>query len=75
MPNLNTQILGEVRTLGIPQATQDGFGEIVSPLDMRVQTARAENNRLAELRDYLLPKLLSGEVRVRDAEKLVEAAP
>ena len=28
---------------------------------------------LAELRDYLLPKLLSGEVRVRDADKAVEA--
>jgi type I restriction enzyme S subunit len=33
-----------------------------------------ENAELAGIRDYLLPKLLSGEVRVRDAEKLVEAA-
>jgi type I restriction enzyme S subunit len=33
-----------------------------------------ESATLATLRDYLLPKLLSGEVRVRDAEKLAEAA-
>ena len=29
---------------------------------------------LAELRDTLLPKLMSGEIRVSDAEKFVEAA-
>ena len=32
----------------------------------------AESRTLAALRDALLPKLLSGEIRVRDAEKLVE---
>jgi len=29
---------------------------------------------LAELRDLLLPKLLSGEIRVKEAEQMVEAA-
>jgi type I restriction enzyme, S subunit len=29
---------------------------------------------LAALRDTLLPKLISGELRVKDAERLVEAA-
>ena len=33
-----------------------------------------QNRRLAGLRDTLLPKLLSGELRVNDAEKFVEAA-
>jgi type I restriction enzyme S subunit len=33
-----------------------------------------ESVRLASLRDALLPKLLSGELRVRDAERLVEDA-
>jgi type I restriction enzyme S subunit len=31
-----------------------------------------ESRILAELRDALLPKLMSGEIRVKDAEKLVE---
>jgi hypothetical protein len=30
--------------------------------------------RLAELRDTLLPRLISGKLRVPEAEKLVEAA-
>jgi type I restriction enzyme S subunit len=34
----------------------------------------AEARTLAELRDVLLPKLMSGEIRVRDAEKEVEDA-
>jgi type I restriction enzyme S subunit len=31
----------------------------------------AESRTLAATRDLLLPKLMSGEVRVKDAEKLV----
>lgn len=34
----------------------------------------AESRVLAQLRDTLLPKLMSGEIRVRDAEKVVEEA-
>lgn len=34
--------------------------------------AKIESNKLAALRDYLLPRLLSGQVRVRDAEAAVE---
>lgn len=33
-----------------------------------------ENETLAQLRDTLLPKLMSGELRVRDAERVVEEA-
>jgi type I restriction enzyme S subunit len=32
----------------------------------------AQSRLLAELRDTLLPKLLSGEIRVREAEKEAE---
>ena len=34
----------------------------------------AESAKLAALRDYLLPRLLSGKVRVRDAEAQLERA-
>jgi type I restriction enzyme, S subunit len=36
------------------------------------ETRRAEAETLAALRDTLLPKLISGELRVRDAERLAE---
>jgi len=31
-----------------------------------------QSRTLAQIRDALLPKLLSGEIRVKEAEKLVE---
>jgi type I restriction enzyme S subunit len=32
-----------------------------------------ETRNLATIRDTLLPKLISGEIRVKDAERFVEA--
>jgi type I restriction enzyme S subunit len=32
-----------------------------------------ESHLLAELRDTLLPKLVSGQIRVREAEQMVES--
>jgi type I restriction enzyme S subunit len=44
----------------------------LDPLWGRALLAEQESLKLAELRDTLLPKLMSGEIRVRDAEKVVE---
>lgn len=48
--------------------------EELGPLWDRALAAEQEALALAELRDMLLPKLMSGELRVRDAEKVVEEA-
>jgi len=45
----------------------------VSPLEDRIEVNERENRTLAAIRDALLPKLLSGEIRIKDAEKFVEA--
>ena len=42
----------------------EAFGEIADPLFARLVGAAQENRTLAETRDYLLPRLMSGEVRV-----------
>ena len=39
-----------------------------------IRSRDAESRTLAEIRDTLLPKLISGELRVQDAERLVAAA-
>jgi type I restriction enzyme S subunit len=44
------------------------------PLFDRIAANRCESRTLAELRNALLPKLISGELRVRDAEAAVEAS-
>lgn len=73
MPNLNTTILGEAPVLLPTPEVLGAFDRVVAPLDSRVRHSRAESQTLAELRDLLLPKLLSGELRIRDAERAVEA--
>lgn len=50
------------------------FDVIVSRLRLAIRANNEESQTLAQTRDLLLPKLLSGEIRVKDAEKLVDGA-
>lgn len=47
------------------------FSDFVEPIYERIIFSLEENRALADTRDYLLPKLMSGEVRVRDAHEAV----
>ena len=49
------------------------FSGLVAPLFARVRHNADESERLVALRDALLPKLISGETRVGDAERVVES--
>lgn len=49
------------------------FGRIVRPWMRKISANVKQNETLAAVRDSLLPKLLSGEIRIRAAEKIVEA--
>ena len=44
----------------------DLFNGLIVPMLDQIATNRAESNRLAALRDALLPKLMSGELDVSD---------
>ncbi len=50
------------------------FGRTVKPWFERLRAAADEVRTLSELRDALLPKLISGELRLKDAEKIAERA-
>lgn len=68
--------LGRDDFLSYPVVLPDGqllkrFNALMDAVDGRMDAAAVESMTLAELRDLLLPKLLSGELRVRDAEKAV----
>lgn len=52
----------------------EGFNACVKPMLDRIVSNIHESRALAEMRDFLLPKLMSGEVRVKDDEKLVGEA-
>jgi type I restriction enzyme S subunit len=49
------------------------FEQIVASLISGMLTNRSDSVTLAQTRDLLLPKLMSGEIRLREAEKIVEA--
>ncbi len=48
----------------------DKFDRIVSPLDDRLEANELQSMNLSSIRDTLLPKLISGELRVKDAERI-----
>jgi type I restriction enzyme S subunit len=54
-----------------PEPIAHAFGSIVASMFARASKASAESRTLAALRDALLPKLISGELRVKDAEKFI----
>jgi len=49
------------------------FSKLAAPLYRQLAENEHESRTLAKLRDTLLPKLISGELRLKDAAKLVEA--
>ncbi|MDK8187907.1 MULTISPECIES: restriction endonuclease subunit S [Sphingomonas] len=51
-------------------ATRSAFDRLVGPMFESITANVIESRTLAATRDALLPKLMSGEIRVRDAEAL-----
>lgn len=54
-----------------PKELLDYFQQLISPILQKFQYNKKSNADLTLLRDRLLPKLISGELRVKDAEKVV----
>lgn len=50
----------------------EAFEKVVSPLFQRILRSSDESGTLTILRDALLPKLISGEVRINDIDRIVE---
>jgi type I restriction enzyme, S subunit len=61
-----------LRVVDPPDTFVLAFDMLVGPIFDKCFSHVMESGRIAALRDYLLPKLLSGEVQVTAAEKLAE---
>ena len=73
VPNLDAKSLLAGKEVPIPpMPVLDRYHDFARPIWQ--EKYAGENNTLAALRDTLLPKLFSGELRVKDAEKLVRRA-
>ena len=64
MSHINRSDLDEVSVECLTPEIRKRFTETVRPLMNEIIRLDQENESLAELRDYLLPQLLSGEVRL-----------
>ncbi len=54
-----------------PETIARQFGEIVKPVMMTIKQHDEESHKLAATRDYLLPRLLSGEVSAGEGEAFI----
>ncbi len=52
----------------------DRFYNFMENIQRKKQTSLAENQKLSELRDWLLPMLMNGQVKVGDAERVSSKA-
>jgi len=73
VPGLNRNIAYMSKQIVPPRELLRLFDSIVQPLFARMHDADAESGTLAALRDTLLPKLISGELRITTAERPLES--
>jgi type I restriction enzyme S subunit len=72
-PAVHPEIVHSTEIACAGDAIIDTFHRTTAPLVDRVEANKREARTLAATRDLLLPKLMSGEIRLRDAEEAVEA--
>jgi type I restriction enzyme S subunit len=71
--NISKGIVEETEVIQPPSEVLERFTELVKPIFDLWIGSLGESRTLAALRDTLLPKLISGELRVKDAERFVNA--
>jgi type I restriction enzyme S subunit len=72
VPGLNRNLAYMSSQILPPRTLLVAFDSAVQPVFQRAYEAERESRTLAALRDALLPKLIRGEIRVRDAERFLE---
>lgn len=73
MPRVSWKAMAGYDLVLPPPERAEEFDARVRPAVARIKASIWESRTLAALRDALLPKLISGEIRVPNAEKAVEA--
>jgi type I restriction enzyme, S subunit len=74
VPGVNRNHVHQEQIIAPPPETQRAFSHRVDSLWQKHATNLRESATLATIRDALLPRLLSGAIRVGEAEQIVEEA-
>jgi type I restriction enzyme S subunit len=67
---VNTEAISGYEIIDLPESLWRNLSTILEPLFNRIHTNGEESLNLVATRDLLLPKLMSGEIRVKEAEKI-----
>ncbi|AKR42023.1 restriction endonuclease subunit S [Methylophilus sp. TWE2] len=73
VPGLNRENVYRLEVVAPPQPLIKEFSDLARKFRDQIFRLHAETRILAQLRDTLLPKLLSGELRVLDPERIIGA--
>lgn len=68
VPSMTTDILNAMEVVIPSRNALSQFENTVSPMYMTMQENKKQNLKLAELRDVLLPKLMSGEIDISNIQ-------
>ncbi len=71
VPSMTTKVLNDLNILKPEDSLLKEFDKFATDFFTRGKALDEASDSLAKLRDTLLPKLLSGELRIPDAEKLI----
>ena len=74
MPRTNWDEMQRYGLVLPPEDLANAFGERIRPMIERILAGIHESRTLAAIRDLLLPKLISGELAIPDAERIVGRA-
>ena len=72
MPRTSWKTMGQYKICLPPEQITGAFQNLTQPLIEGMNANIHESRALARTRDFLLPKLMAGEIRLQEAEKAVE---
>jgi type I restriction enzyme S subunit len=69
VPSMTTDILNSLKCIIAPLDIMNRFEILQAPIFKIMQEKREENQKLSQIRDSLLPKLMSGELKTGDLRR------
>ena len=70
-PAVRSEVIGNWEFAWKSEELPNAFHELCAPLYQKIHDNRIQSQTLTQLRDTLLPRLISGRLRVPEAEKII----
>ena len=71
-PAVRPEVVGATRFSKGPDQILTEFSKITQPILKKISQSEGESRELASIRDVLMPKLITGEVRIKDIEMFLK---